>query len=57
MRERRVQSAGKPIRIFYAFNPRRTAILLIGGDKTGETGSTGGAYRRLTGSMTSIYGN
>jgi hypothetical protein len=35
MRELRVQSGGRPIRIFYAFDPRRTAILLIGGDKTG----------------------
>ncbi len=24
------------VRIFYAFDPRRTAILLIGGDKTGK---------------------
>ncbi|KTB79726.1 type II toxin-antitoxin system RelE/ParE family toxin [Pseudomonas syringae] len=36
MRELRVQSAAKPIRIFYAFDPTRTAILLIGGDKTGD---------------------
>ena len=36
MRELRVQSRGDPIRIFYAFDPRRAAILLIGGDKTGE---------------------
>ena len=36
MRELRVQSGGRPIRIFYAFDPRRTAILLIGGDKTGD---------------------
>jgi hypothetical protein len=36
MRELRVQSSGKPLRIFYAFDPRRTAILLIGGDKTGD---------------------
>jgi hypothetical protein len=36
MRELRVQSAGHPLRIFYAFDPRRTAILLIGGDKTGD---------------------
>ena len=35
MRELRVQSGGRPIRIFYAFDLRRTAILLIGGDKTG----------------------
>ena len=33
MRELRVQSGGQPIRIFYAFDPRRTAILLIGGHK------------------------
>ena len=36
MRELRVQSGGNPLRIFYAFDPRRTAILLIGGDKTGR---------------------
>jgi hypothetical protein len=35
MRELRVQHAGRPCRIFYAF-PRRTAILLIGGEKTGD---------------------
>ena len=34
MRELRVQSGGNPIRVFYAFDPRRSAILLIGGDKT-----------------------
>lgn len=36
MRELRIQSGGHPIRIFYAFDPRRMAILLIGGDKTGD---------------------
>ncbi len=36
MRELRVQSGGTPVRIFYAFDPRRSAILLIGGDKTGD---------------------
>lgn len=36
MRELRVQSGGKPLRVFYAFDPRRMAILLIGGDKTGD---------------------
>lgn len=36
MRELRIQRAGKPLRIFYAFDPRRVAILLIGGDKTGD---------------------
>ena len=43
MRELRVQSGGKPIRVFYAFDPRRTAILLVGGDKTGD----GLFYRRF----------
>ena len=36
MRELRVQSSGKPIRVFYAFDPRRVAVLLIGGHKTSE---------------------
>ena len=36
MREFRSQYAGKPYRTFYAFDPRRIAILLIGGDKTGD---------------------
>ncbi len=36
MRELRGQSAGRPLRVLYAFDPRRTSILLIGGDKTGN---------------------
>lgn len=36
MRELRTQSGGRPLRTLYAFNPVRTAILLIGGDKTGD---------------------
>ena len=36
MRELRSQCQGKPLRTLYAFDPRRTAILLIGGDKTGD---------------------
>lgn len=36
MRELRVQIGGRPFRVFYAFDPRRTAILLIGGDKAGD---------------------
>jgi len=35
MRELRSQCEGRPLRTFYAFDPRRIAILLIGGDKTG----------------------
>jgi hypothetical protein len=36
MRELRVQVRGKPFRVLYAFNPQRAAILLLGGDKTGN---------------------
>jgi hypothetical protein len=31
-----VQRGGKPLGVFYAFDPRRSAILLIGGEKTGD---------------------
>ncbi len=30
------QQDGRPYRILYAFDPRRSAILLIGGNKTGD---------------------
>ena len=36
MRELRVQHQGRPYRVLYAFDPRRAALLLIGGDKTGN---------------------
>lgn len=36
MRELRIQHQGRPYRVLYAFDPRRTAILLIAGDKTGD---------------------
>jgi hypothetical protein len=36
LRELRVQSAGRPLRVFYAFDPSRNAVLLFGGDKTGN---------------------
>lgn len=36
LRELRVQANGKPIRVFYVFDPKRQAVLLIGGDKTGD---------------------
>ena len=36
MRELRVQHAGRPYRILYAFDPRRAAVPPIGGDKTGN---------------------
>jgi hypothetical protein len=36
MRELRIQHEGRPYRVLYAFDSRRTAMLLIGGDKTGN---------------------
>ena len=36
LKELRVNAQGRPIRIFFAFDPRQTAIVLIGGDKTGD---------------------
>jgi len=36
MRELRIQHHGRPYRVLYAFDPRRTSILLLGGDKTGD---------------------
>ena len=51
MRELRVQSSGRPIRVFYAFDPRRSAILLIGGDKTGDDRF----YERYVGLADALY--
>jgi hypothetical protein len=36
MKELRAQSGGRPLRIFFAFDPTRAAVLLLGGDKTGD---------------------
>ena len=36
LRELRVQHGGKPYRILYAFDPKRNAVLLLGGNKTGS---------------------
>ncbi len=36
MKELIVQHRGRPYRVLYAFDPRRSAILLVGGDKTGK---------------------
>ena len=39
MRELRVQTPGlPPLRAFYAFDPRPSAIILLGGDKAGDRG-------------------
>lgn len=36
LRELRIQHKGRLYRVLYAFDPRRTAILLIGGAKKGD---------------------
>jgi len=36
MKELRVQSKGRPIRVFYAFDPSRKGVVLCGGNKTGK---------------------
>ncbi|HEY4156735.1 MAG TPA: type II toxin-antitoxin system RelE/ParE family toxin [Polyangiaceae bacterium] len=36
LRELRVQASGHPLRVLYAFDPVRRAVLLLGGDKTGD---------------------
>ena len=36
MKELRIQIGGDPWRVFYAFDPKRSAILLVGGNKGGD---------------------
>lgn len=36
LKELRVQSGGKPIRVFFAFDPERQCVVLCGGDKSGD---------------------
>lgn len=37
LRELRVQCAGQPYRILYAFDPARSALLILGGNKAANT--------------------
>jgi hypothetical protein len=43
MKELRTQHRGRPFRTLFVLDPRRSAILLIGGDKTGD----GRFYERM----------
>ena len=36
LRELRIQSGGKPLRVAYGFDSRRQAVVLLGADKTGD---------------------
>ena len=46
MKELRVQHRGRPLRILFAFDPRRNAYLILGGDKTGDRNWYVDAIRR-----------
>lgn len=47
VRELRIQHQGRPYRVLYVFDPRRHAILLIGGDKIAGMWSTYHSPRRF----------
>jgi hypothetical protein len=51
MKELRTQHGGRPLRTLFAFDPRRNAILLVGGDKTGD----GRVYERLIPQADDLY--
>ena len=54
LRELRIQSSGTPIlRVFYAFDPRPVAVLLIGGVKRGKKDRR--SYKTLTARVEAIY--
>jgi len=36
LKELRIQSKGRPIRIFFIFDKKRRAVLLVGGNKAGD---------------------
>lgn len=46
MKELRVQHRGRPYRVLFAFDPRRNAYLILGGDKTGDKNWYTDAIRR-----------
>jgi hypothetical protein len=33
---RELRKKGQPLRLIYAFDPKRDAVMLVGGDKTGD---------------------
>jgi len=36
LKERRIQHRGRPFRVLFVFDPRRSAYLILGGDRTGK---------------------
>ncbi len=55
LRELRVQHRGSPMRVFYGFDPSRSAILLCGGSKRGA--ATSGSTVRWSHEQTGSGGN
>lgn len=51
LKELRVQNKGKPLRAFFIFDPERAAVILCGGDKTGDEQF----YRREIARAEAIY--
>ena len=54
LKELRVQHAGKPIRILFAFDPRRVGYLILGGPKPAMTTGIRGPFPRQRKSTTNI---
>jgi len=50
LKELRIQHVGRPYRVFFIFDPRRAAILLIGGRKSGK-----GFYKRMVPRADNVY--
>jgi hypothetical protein len=46
LKELRIQHSGRPYRILFAFDPRRSAYLILGGDKAGDADWYVDAIRR-----------
>ena len=46
LKELRVQHFGRPYRILFAFDPRRNAYLILGGNKSGDANWYADAIRR-----------
>lgn len=46
LKELRIQHQGRPLRVLFAFDPHRSAYLILGGDKTGDNDWYVDAIRR-----------
>jgi len=55
MKELRVKSGYKQFRIFFAFDPKRRAILLTGGDKISFSGSIDAFYERFISEADALF--